>query len=357
VRKWTKSACLVLAWSITPLILATTGPQGPGRPAQANTSTATSTQPAPATEPATTRPAPATTPAAALTVTAARYQATASPAATWTVRPGDTLTAIATALALPGGWQALYTLNRHAIGPDPGLIHPGTTLTLPPTAGPARYTIAPGDTLTAIATALALPGGWQALYTLNRHAIGPDPGLIRPGTTLAIPRPAAPAPTPRPAPPRQPPPATPAPSQQPPRPTNPARPATPAPAATAPPGGMPRWLDDILLTAGLLAATAFAAELATALTRRRRTTPPPSPRPPAPAPGNPPCAAASATIIQADHERLIVTYSLQDDTVYVLTPPGEDPRAVLRAARLILPENTYEELAGHLGVPSAWPLE
>jgi hypothetical protein len=41
----------------------------------------------------------------------------------------------------------------------------------------------------------------------------------------------------------------------------------------------------------------------------------------------------------------------------VLTPPGEDPRAVLRAARLILPEDTYEDLAGHLGVPSAWPLE
>jgi len=30
---------------------------------------------------------------------------------------------------------------------------------------------------------------------------------------------------------------------------------------------------------------------------------------------------------------------------------------VLRAARLILPEDTYEDLAGHLGVPSAWPLE
>jgi len=68
-------------------------------------------------------------------------------------------------------------------------------------------------------------------------------------------------------------------------------------------------------------------------------------------------AARKAKIILADHERLIVTYSAADHAVYVLTPPGEDPRAVLRAARLVLPEDTYEDLAGHLGVPSAWPLE
>jgi hypothetical protein len=69
------------------------------------------------------------------------------------------------------------------------------------------------------------------------------------------------------------------------------------------------------------------------------------------------CAVARARIILADHERLIVTYCRQDDTVYVLTPPGEDPQAVLRAARLVLPQNTYEALADHLGVPAAWPLE
>jgi hypothetical protein len=65
-------------------------------------------------------------------------------------------------------------------------------------------------------------------------------------------------------------------------------------------------------------------------------------------------AQQAARIVQADHERLIVTYCVSDDTVYVLTPPGEDPRAVLRAARLVLPENTYEELAGHLGAPPGW---
>jgi hypothetical protein len=43
--------------------------------------------------------------------------------------------------------------------------------------------------------------------------------------------------------------------------------------------------------------------------------------------------------------------------VYVLTPPGEDPQAVLRAARLVLPDEKYEKLAAHLGVRSDWPAE
>ena len=134
---------------------------------------------------------------------------------------------------------------------------------------------------------------------------------------------------------------------------------------------MPRWLEDVLLAAGVLAATAFAAEPAAALARRRRQAARPAP-PRAPgsarhAPGAVPGsvrhtengghAAEKARIVLADHERLIVTYCARDHAVYVLTPPGEDPRAVLRAARLVLPEDTYEDLAGHLGVPSAWPLE
>jgi hypothetical protein len=68
-------------------------------------------------------------------------------------------------------------------------------------------------------------------------------------------------------------------------------------------------------------------------------------------------SSPKARIVFADHERLIVTYCAADHAVYVLTPPGEDPRAVLRAARLVLPEDTYEDLAGRLGVPAAWPLE
>jgi hypothetical protein len=67
--------------------------------------------------------------------------------------------------------------------------------------------------------------------------------------------------------------------------------------------------------------------------------------------------AGSARIVQAGHERLIVSYSVRDDIVYVLTPPGEDPAAVLRAARLVLPDHTYEDLASHLGVSADWAPE
>jgi hypothetical protein len=115
--------------------------------------------------------------------------------------------------------------------------------------------------------------------------------------------------------------------------------------------GLPGWLRALLLAAGLLIAVAFLAERAMMLGRRRRRA--------RLARGAREArhAAEKARIVLADHERLIVTYSIADDTVYVLTPPGEDPRAVLRAARLVLPDDTYEVLAGHLGVPANWPLE
>jgi hypothetical protein len=129
---------------------------------------------------------------------------------------------------------------------------------------------------------------------------------------------------------------------------------------------MPQWLEDVLLAAAALAAAAFAVEPAAALARRRKADQPAQPvrharhaRPRASdgTPGPVRQAAAKARIILTGHERLIVTYCAPDHTVYVLTPPGEDPQAVLRAARLVLPEDTYEDLADHLGVHDAWPLE
>jgi len=66
---------------------------------------------------------------------------------------------------------------------------------------------------------------------------------------------------------------------------------------------------------------------------------------------------ASWPIILADHDRLVVTCSKRDETVYVLRPPGENPEAILRAARLVLPEGPYGELAEQLGVPANWPTE
>jgi hypothetical protein len=66
---------------------------------------------------------------------------------------------------------------------------------------------------------------------------------------------------------------------------------------------------------------------------------------------------ASWPIIMADYDRVVVTCSKQDDTVFVLRPPGEDPKAVLRAARLVLAEGPYGELADQLGEPAGWPME
>ena len=62
-------------------------------------------------------------------------------------------------------------------------------------------------------------------------------------------------------------------------------------------------------------------------------------------------------IVMADYDRVVVTHSTQDGTVYVLRPPGEDPKVILRAARLVLPECSYGELADQLGVPASWPME
>jgi hypothetical protein len=66
---------------------------------------------------------------------------------------------------------------------------------------------------------------------------------------------------------------------------------------------------------------------------------------------------ASWPIVLADYDRLVVTCNKRDDTVCVLRPPGADPEAILRAARLVLPEGAYGELADQLGVPAGWPAE
>ncbi|MFF5639665.1 transglycosylase family protein [Streptomyces sp. NPDC012825] len=52
----------------------------------------------------------------------------------YVVRPGDSLSDIAQANELPGGWSALYDANKRTVGIDPDLILPGQNLDL--TAGP-----------------------------------------------------------------------------------------------------------------------------------------------------------------------------------------------------------------------------
>jgi LysM repeat protein len=384
VRKWTKSACVVAAWCILTIlsIVAVAGSAGPGDLAPADITIASSTQAVPASAPArltavSTRAVLADAPASLMTVTAAPA---AGPAVTWVVRPGDTLSGIAAALKVRGGWPALYAANRRVIGPDPGLIRPGTVLTLPRRQQPPRYTVAPGDTLSAIAAALGVRGGWQALYAANRRVIGADPGLIRPGTVLAVPPSAAAGKVPAltgtgPGSRRAP--SSPGARRGPAADgTPPARGTTgstptargtrsargPAGAGTASAGGngaagvMPRWLKATLLAVGAMTVISFLAQPAVVIGQRRRR----AIRAHAAARQRGRglrAAAKMARIVQADYERLIVTYCTQDDTIYLLTPPGEDPQAVLRAARLILPQDTYEDLADHLGAPVGWQRE
>jgi LysM repeat protein len=362
LRVWTKSACVVLAWGVL-LTLLVAGMSGSVPRTQASIRTASST-----TE-------------VTQYVTAA-FPTAAKPAAAATryvVRPGDTLSGIAAALDVRGGWQALYQTNRTVIGADPDVIHPGTVLVLPGRATPARYTIQAGDSLSGIAAALGVRGGWQALYAANRKLIGPDPDVIHPGTVLVTPRrPGQPATAPsssRPAGHRQAHPAPPATHAVRPHPAPSARTSAPAPA------GMPQWLRIMLLAAGLLIGAAFLAELVLAIARRRRqpmaSTAPPGTAPPGTAPPEtalsetaqpenamPEIASPSPApprscrrFVLADYDRLVVTHNQADDTVCVLRPPGEDPRAILRVARLVLPEDPYEELAEQLGVPASWPME
>lgn len=382
MRTWTRSACVVLAWTILSITLVTAGMKGSSHPAQATMRTASRTE---------------DILTSTLTI-AAPSMAASAPATTYVVQPGDTLSSIATRFAVRGGWPALYTLNLRVLGRDPSTIRPGTVLTVPGRA-PVRYTVAAGDTLSTIAAGLDVPGGWPALYAANRQAIGRDPNTIRPGTMLTVPRRAVapraagrghrrhPGPALAPAPPA----------------------AVPhhaqlwtraAPAAQ----GMPEWLKTMLLVVGLLILGAFLVEPMLVARRRRRRQAVIQAAPghparsgqvagagsgrwrgtasgqgtgsaPVQAPGSAPVPAlhpaqpgadqASADqagadqgcIVLADHERLVVTCNQRDDTVYVLRPPGEDPKAILRVARLVLPEGRYGELARRLGMPAIGPVE
>ena len=288
-----------------------------------------------------------------------------SPATRYVVQPGDTLSAIAARFGIQGGWPPLYASNLKVIGWNPDVLRPGTVLVLP---GPprTRYTITAGDTLSAIAAGLGITGGWPALYAANRQVIGSNPDALQPGTVLHLPRPAAARPS----------------GVTPPRP-HPAPTATgagpgagagqsPSPSgdqAVAAAAGMPSWLKTMLVALGLLILVALLTEpVLAALRRRQRQKAALQPAGPATAAtaglAGPagrlrpvPAAPDRSSIVLADHDRLVVTCNTTDETVYVLRPPGEDPRAILRVARLVLPEGPYWELARQLGIPAVEPVE
>ncbi len=372
MRTWTMSACGVLAWSSLSVVLLTNGMTGSVPPTQANARAASSTEITLTSSTGITLTSSTGTPltSGSKVISRAGTPATAArPDPRYVVQNGDTLSAIAARFAVRGGWPALFAANRGVIGPDPDAIHPGTVLVLPGSRRPGRYVVRAGDTLAGIATGLAVPGGWPVLYAANRPVIGPDPNSLRPGTVLRIPQSAAPAPAgagharrPRPA--------------QRPRPTSPpvTRPRPGPTANAAPHPGMPGWLKLVLLSVALFVLVGFLAEPVLVLRRRARERAraprngaswawhaPRSAGAGGPAGGRPgggqQADPARPGVVLADHDRLVVTHDRRDDTVYVLRPPGADPRMVLRVARLVLAEEPYGELARLLGLPGLGPVD
>ena len=119
---------------------------------------------------------------------------------------------------------------------------------------------------------------------------------------------------------------------------------------------MPQWLTTMLLAAGVVIGLVFLAELVLVASRRRRRAAALPAAGPAPEPGCGQITATAGGIVMADYDRLVVTCTKPDDTVLVLRPPGQDPKTILGVARLVLPEARYAELASHLGMPASWPI-
>lgn len=87
------------------------------------------------------------------------------------------------------GWSKMATRGSTPTGyvrPAPFVPASGTPSTTPPATG-GSYTVKSGDSLSKIATAKNVKGGWQALYAANKAAIGSNPNLIHPGLVLKLP--------------------------------------------------------------------------------------------------------------------------------------------------------------------------
>ncbi|SCF15093.1 LysM domain-containing protein [Micromonospora coriariae] len=73
--------------------------------------------------------------------------------------------------------------ERSSRGEQPATRHHERTA---PSTDGRTYLVKSGDTLSEIAQAHQVTGGWQALYERNRQVVGADPGLIFPGQRLAL---------------------------------------------------------------------------------------------------------------------------------------------------------------------------
>ncbi|MFF5704461.1 transglycosylase family protein [Streptomyces sp. NPDC012794] len=99
-----------------------------------------------------------------------------------------------TAPAVPGAPSGTPSATPSAEAGDGGGKHRGpAAVELPAAPGAASaapgdptYTVKPGDSLAAIADAKGLKGGWNELYKANEQVIGGDADLIKPGQNLDL---------------------------------------------------------------------------------------------------------------------------------------------------------------------------
>lgn len=109
--------------------------QAPSKPATkpaTKPTTKTPTKPSTTTNKPTTKPAtkPTTVTPQSVPVQAPAKPSAAPVAGEYLVQSGDTLSQIAAAHDVAGGWQALYSKNQSVVGSNPDLIFPGQKLAL-----------------------------------------------------------------------------------------------------------------------------------------------------------------------------------------------------------------------------------
>ncbi|MER7705409.1 LysM peptidoglycan-binding domain-containing M23 family metallopeptidase [Kitasatospora sp. NPDC097605] len=131
-------------------------------------------------------------PAAKPAAPAAQQAAPAAPAAapveeSYKVVGGDTLSKIAAAKNVNGGWQALYEHNRSVIGANPNLIFPGQKLALGTKAAPAVKPAAKPAAPAAPATKPAAPAAKPAAPAAKPAAPAAKPAVQTTAAPVATP--------------------------------------------------------------------------------------------------------------------------------------------------------------------------
>ncbi|MFE9257786.1 peptidoglycan DD-metalloendopeptidase family protein [Streptomyces sp. NPDC006879] len=87
----------------------------------------------------------------------------------------------------PGATRTPAPAARQAVAPRSAPAQASAAGTRPLTSKTSdRYTVVPGDSLSAIADQRDVRGGWQALYRANRQVVGSNPNMIHPGQRLTL---------------------------------------------------------------------------------------------------------------------------------------------------------------------------